>query len=164
MRALTHELWLSSEGSAHRDDLTFTLNGRTAALLPLAASASLLITFYFFSRIQLVVLGLMCVTAGGAVAFTLLPLLARGLEAINPQHKAHQHKTQQQQQQQQMWNAPSGQRGRRVQLAACVVAGAMVVFWLFTGSFLLNNLLGIGLCIALVSLVRLPSVKVCVCV
>jgi len=39
-------------------------------------------------------------------------------------------------------------------------SGISVLSWMFTGSMMLNNLLGICLCISFVSFVRLPSLKV----
>lgn len=49
-------------------------------------------------------------------------------------------------------------RSQAVLLLACVgIVGA----WLVTGHWLLNNLLGICICIAFVSHVRLPNIKIC---
>ena len=46
-----------------------------------------------------------------------------------------------------------------VQLAMGVMGAVLVFVWLLTSSLILNNLLGASLCIAFVSLVRLPNVK-----
>ncbi|CAF2168453.1 unnamed protein product [Brassica rapa subsp. narinosa] len=43
-------------------------------------------------------------------------------------------------------------------LVACAVT---VVAWLVSGHWVLNNLLGISICIAFVSHVRLPNIKIC---
>jgi signal peptide peptidase-like protein 3 len=42
-----------------------------------------------------------------------------------------------------------------------LVSSALVISWLVSGHWILNNLLGISICIAFVSHVRLPNIKIC---
>ncbi|GJP82079.1 hypothetical protein CLOP_g12302 [Closterium sp. NIES-67] len=48
----------------------------------------------------------------------------------------------------------------RMQLVLGVLSGALVLCWLVSGHWLLNNALGTAICVAFVSHVRLPNVKV----
>ncbi|MFQ6664802.1 hypothetical protein Gotur_031791 [Gossypium turneri] len=53
---------------------------------------------------------------------------------------------------------PSFTRIQGLLLLACIL---MVAAWLVSGHWILNNLLGISICIAFVSHVRLPNIKIC---
>ena len=41
------------------------------------------------------------------------------------------------------------------------MSSVLVIGWLVSGHWLLNNLLGISICIAFISHVRLPNIKIC---
>ena len=83
-----------------------------------------------------------------------------------------QNSTQQQQQQQQQATTSQSQQPYfdsltsywkslpSWELALHALSFFIVVFWLLTGSWFLNNVLGISLCVTYVSLLRLPSMKV----
>jgi len=49
----------------------------------------------------------------------------------------------------------------RSQLLLVTTSTVLVLAWLITGHWVLNNVLGIAICVAFVSHVRLPNVKVC---
>lgn len=70
-----YEMTLSRMG-IHSEEGSFTLGGQHALLLPVLASCSLLVVFYLFASIQLLILGLVCLSSVAAVAFALQPLLA----------------------------------------------------------------------------------------
>ena len=59
----------------HREEGSFTLDGQHALLLPVLASCSLLVVFYLFASIQLLILGLVCVSSVAAIVFALHPVL-----------------------------------------------------------------------------------------
>ncbi|KAI3973975.1 hypothetical protein MKX01_030551 [Papaver californicum] len=49
----------------------------------------------------------------------------------------------------------------RTQVVLVTVCVGTVISWLVTGHWVLNNLLGISICMAFVSHVRLPNIKIC---
>lgn len=49
---------------------------------------------------------------------------------------------------------------RALQVLLGVLGAVLVLWWLITGSMLLNNVLGIAFCCAFISFVRLPNIRV----
>ena len=41
-----------------------------------------------------------------------------------------------------------------------MVGSVTVLLWVLTGHWALNNIIGIGVCVALISVMRLPSLKI----
>lgn len=149
-RALAFE----KEGERHRDHagvasqthVAVTLDTSQALLIPITCSCSLLIMFYLFSSISMIIMAFSILSSFLALGFTMAPCLkvldARVGDAVFVSRS---------------W---CGAISRSQALLAAFCIG-VVVSWMITGHWLLNNILGISLCIAFVSHVRLPNIKVC---
>eukprot|EP00095_Tigriopus_kingsejongensis_P008917 maker-scaffold279_size225217-snap-gene-1.19 protein:Tk08917 transcript:maker-scaffold279_size225217-snap-gene-1.19-mRNA-1 annotation:"hypothetical protein DAPPUDRAFT_314171" len=122
-----------------------TLDSLQAMCLPLGASVSLLVMFFFFDSMQMLFASCTAVIATVALAFLLLPMC-------------------------QYIMRPCG-KSKRISLGVCgrftsaellsFSISIMVVFiWIMTGHWLLMDAMGMGLCVAFIAFVRLPSLKV----
>jgi signal peptide peptidase-like protein 3 len=102
--------------------------------------------FYLFSSISMIIMAFSILSSVLALGFTMAPCLkvldARVGDAVFVSRS---------------W---CGAISRSQALLAAFCIG-VVVSWMITGHWLLNNILGISLCIAFVSHVRLPNIKVC---
>ncbi|KAG6463679.1 hypothetical protein O3G_MSEX014011 [Manduca sexta] len=119
-----------------------TLNTMQALCFPLGSSVALLIMFFFFDSMQTLVAICTAIIACAALAFLLTPLcqyvagsagLGRGAVCGR-------------------YSAP--------ELAAALLAAAIVAVWVLTGHWLLMDAMGMGLCVTFIALIRLPSLKV----
>ncbi|CAH1641236.1 unnamed protein product [Spodoptera littoralis] len=116
-----------------------TLNTMQALCFPLGSSVALLIMFFFFDSMQTLVAICTAIIACAALAFLLTPLCqyvaggARGAVCGR-------------------YSAP--------ELAAALLAAAIVAVWVLTGHWLLMDAMGMGLCVTFIALIRLPSLKV----
>ncbi|XP_059053852.1 signal peptide peptidase-like 3 [Achroia grisella] len=120
-----------------------TLNTMQALCFPLGSSVALLIMFFFFDSMQTLVAICTAIIACAALAFLLTPLC---------QYVAG--------------SAGVGSRGAvcgrysAPELAAALLAAAIVAVWVLTGHWLLMDAMGMGLCVTFIALIRLPSLKV----
>ncbi|KZS17847.1 signal peptide peptidase-like 3 isoform X1 [Daphnia magna] len=123
-----------------------TLDTMQALCLPLGASVSLLVMFFFFDSMQLLFAVCTAIIATVALAFLLLPMcqyLSRpctsGTNKIS-----------------------FGICGRftGAELLSFSMALTIVCVWILTGHWLLMDAMGMGLCVAFIAFVRLPSLKV----
>lgn len=128
-------------------EASITLDGSQALMIPIMSSCSLLFMFYLFSSVSQLLTAFTAVASASALYFCLWPYVA--------QVKLH-------------FNLPDPYISRccsksftRIQSILLIVCVALVVAWLVSGHWILNNLLGISLCIAFVSHVRLPNIKIC---
>ena len=129
-----------------------TLNTRQVLLVPLLASASLLVMWLAFKYLQhALVLGT-CVAAAAAVAFSCEPAAAAALAAWRPAAQHHKART--------LVLCCGRFRVGALPLALHILGAAVVLSWLLTGAFMLNNILGIALVVSMASLVRLPNLRV----
>merc|ERR1719166_149246 len=122
-----------------------TLDSVQAMCLPLGASVSLLIMFFFFDSMQLLFAVCTAVIATVALAFLLLPMC-------------------------QYLVRPCASKGKislglcgRFTLAEILSGGisvCVVCVWVLTGHWALMDFMGMGLCVAFIAFVRLPSLKV----
>merc|ERR1712165_494091 len=122
-----------------------TLDSWQALCLPLGASISLLIMFFFFDSMQMLFAICTAVIATMALAFLLLPMCQYFLRSCGKKNKIS-----------------LGGCGRFT-IAEFVSFGIslLIVFvWVITGHWLLMDAMGIGLCVAFIAFVRLPSLKV----
>eukprot|EP00887_Chlorella_sp_A99_P003229 scaffold9.g3229.t1 len=144
VRALHHDLAVPRAGPSAEDD-GITISGPARALaVPLLASAGLLLVYFFFQQLQFLLLALACAGSAAAVVFTAAPLLEATAAARG-------------------WRWPAAALPARCRCcgggwtaadAALAGAGSLVVLaWLATGSWLLNNLLGCCLAMVFASLV-----------
>ncbi|PKA59386.1 Signal peptide peptidase-like 1 [Apostasia shenzhenica] len=144
-RALDHGKEM--ERNLEFSEASITLDRSQALMIPLASSCSLLIMFYLFSSVSHLVTAFTAVASASALFFCLSPYVANlrvQLGLMDPFVSRCCSK--------------SFTRSQGILLLVCI---ATVVAWLVSGHWLLNNLLGICICIAFVSHVRLPNVKIC---
>merc|ERR1719278_2444442 len=114
-----------------------TLDSLQAMCLPLGASVSLLIMFFFFDSMQLLFAVCTAVIATVALAFLLLPMC-------------------------QYLVRPCTNKGKISLgvLLSVTISILVVCVWVLTGHWALMDFMGMGLCVAFIAFVRLPSLKV----
>ncbi|PIK60291.1 putative signal peptide peptidase-like 3 isoform X1, partial [Apostichopus japonicus] len=116
-----------------------------AMFLPIGASVSLLVMFFFFDSMQMVFAVCTAVLATVAFAFLLLPMC-----------------------QYIMGNCSTGTKisfgicGRftSAEILSFCLSVMLVFMWVMTGHWLLMDALAMGLCVTMIAFVRLPSLKV----
>ncbi|XP_020581095.1 signal peptide peptidase-like 1 isoform X2 [Phalaenopsis equestris] len=144
-RALDHGKEM--ERNLDFSEASITLDRSQALMIPLASSCSLLIMFYLFSSVSHLVTIFTAVASASALFFCLSPYVAyfkNRLGLMDPFVSRCCSK--------------SFTRSQGILLLICI---GTVICWLISGHWLLNNILGICICIAFVSHVRLPNVKIC---
>ncbi|KAG0472870.1 hypothetical protein HPP92_014727 [Vanilla planifolia] len=145
-RALDHGKEM--ERNLDFSEASITLDRSQALMIPLASSCSLLIMFYLFSSVSHVVTAFTAVASASALFFCFSPYVASlksQLGLMDPFVSRCCSK--------------SFTRSQGILLLFCI---GTVGAWLVSGHWLLNNLLGICICVAFVSHVRLPNIKICV--
>ncbi|XP_037041299.1 signal peptide peptidase-like 3 isoform X2 [Bradysia coprophila] len=124
-----------------------TLDTMHALCLPLGASISLLVMFFFFDSMQMLFAVCTAIIATVALAFLLLPMCQYIIRPC------------------------SDGNGNRISFGVCgrftsaelfsfSLALSIVCIWVLTGHWLLMDAMGMGLCVAFIAFVRLPSLKV----
>lgn len=123
-----------------------TLDSLQAMCLPVGASLSLLIMFFFFDSMQLLFAVCTAVIATVALAFLLLPMCQY---LVRPCASAK-------------GKISMGMCGRYTlaELLSLTMAIFVVCIWVLTGHWALMDFMGMGLCVAFIAFVRLPSLKV----
>ncbi|XP_061911093.1 signal peptide peptidase-like 3 isoform X1 [Entelurus aequoreus] len=122
-----------------------TIDSTQALFLPIGASVSLLVMFFFFDSVQVVFTICTAVLATIAFAFLLLPMCQYLTRPCSPQNKIS-----------------FGCCGRftLAELLSFSLSVLLVLIWVLTGHWLLMDALAMGLCVAMIAFVRLPSLKV----
>lgn len=122
-----------------------TLDSIQAMCLPLGASISLLVMFFFFDSMQMLFAICTAVIATVALAFLLLPMCQYLMRPCRKPTKIS-----------------LGICGRftAAELLSVGIAITVVCIWIMTGHWLLMDAMGMGLCVAFIAFVRLPSLKV----
>lgn len=134
-----------SPQSAENESQVQTIDTCQAMFLPVGASASLLIMFLFFDSLQMIFAIFTAILATVAFAFLLLPMCQYMIQpCAGPQKISF------------------GVCGRftAAEIVAFCLSFMIVCVWILTGHWLLMDALGMGLCVAFIALVRLPSLKV----
>uniref|UniRef100_A0A0E0EXB5 Signal peptide peptidase-like 1 n=1 Tax=Oryza meridionalis TaxID=40149 RepID=A0A0E0EXB5_9ORYZ len=144
-RALDHGREM--ERNLDFSEASITLDRSQALMIPLASSCSLLLMFYLFSSVSHLVTAFTAVASAMALFFCLSPYVncVRSRLGVGDPFVSR------------CCSKPFT-RLQGLLFAICV---GTVVAWLVSGHWLLNNLLGISICIAFVSHVRLPNIKIC---
>mmetsp|Transcript_3802 Transcript_3802/g.5760 ORF Transcript_3802/g.5760 Transcript_3802/m.5760 type:complete len:370 (+) Transcript_3802:144-1253(+) len=121
-----------------------TLESGTAMLVPIFGSITLMVLFFFFSSISFILTLSVCMSSAFGLGFCLFPLAER-LLGLNANREI---------------KVPC--LGPYPLSIVCLVpiASAVVLCWLYTGHWTLNNVLGASLCVAVVTFVRFPNMKV----
>ncbi|XP_022101146.1 signal peptide peptidase-like 3 [Acanthaster planci] len=116
-----------------------------AMFLPIGASISLLVMFFFFDSMQMVFAVCTAVLATVAFAFLLLPMCQYLLRPCSNGTKIS-----------------FGCCGRftSAEIMSFCLAVMLVFLWVMTGHWLLMDALAMGLCVTMIAFVRLPSLKV----
>ncbi|XP_077288225.1 signal peptide peptidase-like protein isoform X2 [Arctopsyche grandis] len=131
--------------TTHATNNVQTLDTMQALCLPLGASVSLLVMFFFFDSMQMLFAICTAIIACVALAFLLTPLCqyicGGGTGAAR---------------------VSCGCCGRysAAELTAFGLSLAIVTVWVLTGHWLLMDAMGMGLCVTFIAFVRLPSLKV----
>ncbi|ELU04053.1 hypothetical protein CAPTEDRAFT_178144 [Capitella teleta] len=135
----------SPNGQTEADNGMQTIDTCQALFLPIGASISLLVMFLFFDSLQMVFAVCTAILATVAFAFLLLPMCQYLLRPCYTNNKIS-----------------FGCCGRftPAEIMAFCLSFCIVCIWVLTGHWLLMDALGMGLCVAFIALVRLPSLKV----
>lgn len=122
-----------------------TLDTMQALCLPLGASVSLLIMFFFFDSMQMLFAVCTAIIATVALAFLLLPMCQYIIKPCSDNKKIS-----------------FGMCGRftGAEIISFMLSISIVCVWVLTGHWLLMDAMGMGLCVAFIAFVRLPSLKV----
>ncbi|XP_047493963.1 signal peptide peptidase-like 3 isoform X2 [Penaeus chinensis] len=122
-----------------------TLDMMQALCLPVGASVSLLIMFFFFDSMQMLFAVCTAIIATVALAFLLLPMCQYIIRPCSDNKKIS-----------------FGVCGRftGAEIMAFCLSVSIVCIWVMTGHWLLMDAMGMGLCVAFIAFVRLPSLKV----
>uniref|UniRef100_A0A0C9RGT6 TSA: Wollemia nobilis Ref_Wollemi_Transcript_25560_1899 transcribed RNA sequence n=1 Tax=Wollemia nobilis TaxID=56998 RepID=A0A0C9RGT6_9CONI len=144
-RALNYE----KETERHRDfsETSITLDSSQALMIPIASSLTLILMFYLFSSVSNIVTAFTCVASATALTFCLTPYIS----SLNS-HLGYADP---------VLARCCSYSLTRTQCILIFLSSALVILWLVSGHWMLNNLLGISICIAFVSHVRLPNIKIC---
>lgn len=138
---------LTGEQENRTDDSSkfATLDTMHALCLPLFASMSLLVMFFFFDSMQMLFAVCTAITASVALAFLLLPMCQYIMRPCTDGHRIS-----------------FGVCGRftAAELFSFTLSVSIVCIWVLTGHWLLMDAMGMGLCVAFIAFVRLPSLKV----
>uniref|UniRef100_A0A803M0B8 Signal peptide peptidase-like 1 n=1 Tax=Chenopodium quinoa TaxID=63459 RepID=A0A803M0B8_CHEQI len=128
-------------------EASITLDRSQALMIPIMSSFSLIMMFYLFSSVSQILTGFTAIASASSLFFCLSPYVNRvklQLGLADPYVS---------------WCcSKSITRTQGLLLVVCVCT---VAAWLVSGHWILNNLLGISICVAFVSHVRLPNIKVC---
>lgn len=144
-RALDHGKEM--ERNLDFSEASITLDRSQALMIPLASSCSLLLMFYLFSSVSHLVTAFTAGASVMALFFCLSPSIAYAKSQLNLMDPFVSRCC-----------SKSFTRLQGLLLTFCISTAAV---WLVTGHWLLNNVLGISICIAFVSHVRLPNIKIC---
>uniref|UniRef100_A0A8D9AKH9 Signal peptide peptidase-like 3 n=1 Tax=Cacopsylla melanoneura TaxID=428564 RepID=A0A8D9AKH9_9HEMI len=144
-RAKTSSLLGTTDTKCRQGPDVQTLDAMQALCLPLGASISLLIMFFFFDSMQMLFAVCTAIIATVALAFLLLPMCQYVLRPCSDGNKIS-----------------FGVCGRftSAELLSFSLSLFIVCIWVLTGHWLLMDAMGMGLCVAFIAFVRLPSLKV----
>lgn len=128
-------------------EAAITLDRSQALMIPVMSSFSLILMFYLFSSVSQVLTGFTAIASASSLFFCLAPHVShvRSQLGLSDPYVSR-------------CCSKSFTRIQGLLLVACC---SVVATWLVSGHWVLNNLLGISICVAFVSHVRLPNIKVC---
>merc|ERR1719273_8930 len=135
----------SSGGKESKASGIQTLDSIQAMCLPLGASISLLVMFFFFDSMQMLFAICTAVVATVALAFLLLPMCQYLMRPCGKRNKISLG----------VWG-----RFTLAELLSVSISVLVVCVWVVTGHWALMDFMGMGLCVAFIAFVRLPSLKV----
>ncbi|KAL1823708.1 hypothetical protein ACET3Z_010486 [Daucus carota] len=135
------------EKNRDMSEATITLDRSQALMIPVMSSCSLLLMFYLFSSVSQLLTAFTTIASASSLYFFLSPFIAhlKSRFGLADPHVCR----------------CCSKAFTRIEGLLLLLCSAIVVAWLISGHWLLNNLLGISLCVAFVSHVRLPNIKIC---
>ena len=135
-----------------KENMFHALSHKQALLLPVISSCTLLMIFFLFKYIQYVLLASTLVSAVYCLYFAIVPLTTRlGYSVpMMPQGRLKSG----------TWDFLN--LSSSYSIISLTIASLLTAIWVVTGSWVLNNLIGMALCITFLSHVRLPNFKICV--
>lgn len=126
------------------DDTPAVLEGSMAMAIPLIAAASILLLFFFLHSVGFILTTFSAISSFFAVLYVLWPfsetLIRRAATLGLPVRSSHS----------------------LITTIAALPTTVLVLYWLFTGNWLANNLIGISLCVLFATFCRVPNLKVTV--
>lgn len=128
-------------------EASITLDRSQALMIPVMSSCSLLLMFYLFASVSQLLTALTAVASVSSLFFCLSPYttyLRSQLGMADP-----------------FVSRCCSKPFTRFQWLLLIACMSLVAAWLVSGHWILNNMLGIAICVAFVSHVRLPNIKVC---
>ncbi|XP_004234402.1 signal peptide peptidase-like 1 [Solanum lycopersicum] len=128
-------------------EASITLDRSQALMIPVVSSCSLLMMFYLFSSVSQILTVFTAVASASSLYFCLFPYIAQIKSRFGLADP--------------FVSRCCSKPFTRIQGLLTLLCIGTVIAWLLSGHWILNNLLGISLCIAFVSHVRLPNIKVC---
>uniref|UniRef100_A0A5B7BBZ7 Putative signal peptide peptidase-like 1 n=1 Tax=Davidia involucrata TaxID=16924 RepID=A0A5B7BBZ7_DAVIN len=128
-------------------EASITLDRSQALMIPIMSSCSLLLMFYMFSSVSQVLTAFTAVASASSLYFCLSPYIAHVKSQFGLTDP--------------YLSRCCSKSFTRIQGLLLLLCSGTVAAWLVSGHWILNNLLGISLCIAFVSHVRLPNIKIC---
>lgn len=144
-RALTY----GKEMERNRDlsEASITLDRSQALMIPIMSSCSLILMFYLFSSVSQLLTAFTAVASASALYFCISPYVVHFKSQFGLTDP--------------FVSRCCSKSFTRLQGLLVLLCLLVVVAWLVSGHWVLNNLLGISLCVAFVSHVRLPNIKIC---
>ncbi|KAL6971950.1 Signal peptide peptidase-like 1 [Sarracenia purpurea var. burkii] len=128
-------------------ETSITLDRSQALMIPIMSSCSLLLMFYLFSSVSQLLTAFTAIAAASSLYFCLSPYIAQVKSQFGLADP--------------FVTRCCSKTFTRIQGLLLLLCSGIVAAWLVSGHWILNNLLGISLCIAFVSHVRLPNIKIC---
>ncbi|KDP22265.1 hypothetical protein JCGZ_26096 [Jatropha curcas] len=128
-------------------EASIMLDRSQALMIPIMSSCSLLLMFYLFSSVSQLLTAFTAVASASSLFFCLSPYVAYV--------KSHYGLADP------FVSRCCSKSFTRIQGLLLLSCSITVAAWLVSGHWILNNLLGISICIAFVSHVRLPNIKIC---
>ncbi|XP_077241876.1 SIGNAL PEPTIDE PEPTIDASE-LIKE 1 isoform X1 [Tasmannia lanceolata] len=128
-------------------EASITLDRSQALMIPLASSCSLLLMFYLFSSVSQLITAFTAIASASSIFFCLSPYVTYFKSQFGLMDP--------------FVSRCCSKSFTRTQGILLLVSVGTVFAWLVSGHWVLNNVLGISICIAFVSHVRLPNIKIC---
>ncbi|KAM2975885.1 hypothetical protein FF1_001994 [Malus domestica] len=128
-------------------ETSITLDRSQALMIPVMSSVSLLLMFYLFTSVSQLLTVFTAVASVSSLFFFLSPYAAylKSQFGLSDPYVSR----------------CCSKSFTRIQALLLLLCIGTVAAWLVSGHWVLNNLLGISICIAFVSHVRLPNIKIC---
>lgn len=128
-------------------EASITLDRSQALMIPVMSSCSLLMMFYLFSSVSQLLTAFTAIASISSLYFCFSPYISHVKSQFNLSDP--------------FISRCCSKPLTRIQSLLLFLCITTVAAWLVSGHWVLNNMLGISLCVAFVSHVRLPNIKVC---